>query len=164
MCIFLSIYLSCTSALNFLFTCLFVCFLTLARRRYHRQPGGVSRATSTPAKLLLFLLFVYVMVRYTCSYFCIFYYCEGRRQDWYLSPEQATNCIGKLIYQSFGQHPELSTIVLCLSYILIHSPNLCYGGVRGWGEVDNFFLLFKMHFEAFYRVSQKKGGLRISTS
>ena len=39
--------------------------------------------------------------------------------DWYVSPEQAANCMGpKLIYESCGQYPELSTTVLCLSLTL----------------------------------------------
>ena len=73
----------------------------------------------TSANLFLSMLSVPVMVQYPCSYICRFCYCEGRQLDWYLSPKQASNCIGpKLLYKSGWQHPELSTIVLCLSFLL----------------------------------------------
>ena len=93
--VYLFVCLSCPSALNFYSPNLYL------------------------GSLLLFLLFVRIMVRYPCSYFCRFCYCEGRRLDWYMSPEQAANCIGlKLLYKSCGKHPELSTTVLCLSYMV----------------------------------------------
>ena len=69
--------------------------------------------------------------------------------DW--SPEQAANCIGpKLIYESCGQYPELSTTVLCLSLFISWVTLNSMNGLDGLDDDEwEGAITFEYHITAF---------------